>query len=240
MGILENKIALIAGGTGEIGEGIVEAFLEEGATVVVPSRSKDRIQLLRKRVTSPDRLITFEDDIGSAGGAEEIRDRIQHDAGRIDAVVASLGGLHAGPALVQVTQEEWQQALADSLTSHFIVARTFLPLLARGHGSSYTFINGPAAVNPVPGAGPLSVTASAQLMLKNALVVEHRKSGVRINTVVINAPLRTRSRIHANPAWLTADEVGHYIAYLASPLSSQVRGETIELRNRVQLAALAA
>jgi len=46
MGMLDGKTALIAGGTGGVGEGIVRAFLSEGATVIVPSRSSDRLQQL--------------------------------------------------------------------------------------------------------------------------------------------------------------------------------------------------
>ena len=43
MGKLDGKTALIAGGTGSVGAGIVQAFLNEGATVIVPSRSSDRL-----------------------------------------------------------------------------------------------------------------------------------------------------------------------------------------------------
>jgi NADP-dependent 3-hydroxy acid dehydrogenase YdfG len=44
---LDSKIALIAGGTGSVGEGIVRAFLKQGATVVVPSRTAERLEQLR-------------------------------------------------------------------------------------------------------------------------------------------------------------------------------------------------
>lgn len=47
MAKLSGKIALIAGGTGGVGEGIVRAFLKEGATVVVPSRSSENLEQLR-------------------------------------------------------------------------------------------------------------------------------------------------------------------------------------------------
>lgn len=41
MGKLNGKIALIAGGTGGVGEGIVRSHRDEGATVVIPSRSAE-------------------------------------------------------------------------------------------------------------------------------------------------------------------------------------------------------
>lgn len=42
MSNLEGKIILVAGGTGVVGSGIVNALLERGATVVVPSRCEVR------------------------------------------------------------------------------------------------------------------------------------------------------------------------------------------------------
>ena len=47
MGKLEGKTAFVAGGTGGVGEGIVRAFLDEGATVVVPSRKQENLDQLR-------------------------------------------------------------------------------------------------------------------------------------------------------------------------------------------------
>ena len=39
---LANKVIVLAGGTGEVGEGMAYAFLEEDATVIVPVRSEKK------------------------------------------------------------------------------------------------------------------------------------------------------------------------------------------------------
>ena len=46
---LDGKVALVLGGAGFVGEGIVRSFLEEGAFTIVPSRSAERLQALRER-----------------------------------------------------------------------------------------------------------------------------------------------------------------------------------------------
>ena len=48
MGKLSGKIAYIAGGAGNVGEGVVRGFLQEGATVVTSSRSKEKLDRLKK------------------------------------------------------------------------------------------------------------------------------------------------------------------------------------------------
>lgn len=46
--ILDQKIAVVAGGAGGVGEGIVRALLKNGATVVVPSRTKYKLDRLKE------------------------------------------------------------------------------------------------------------------------------------------------------------------------------------------------
>ncbi len=239
---LRGRVALVAGGAGEVGEGIVRVFLHSGATVVVPSRSEQRLAELRSRVAPADgdRLLTLVGSVGTEEGAASIRDAIAHHIGPLDAVVASLGRWWQGQPLADVPLETWQKVLHDGLTAHFIAARTFLPLLADRPRASYTFINGGAAEFPVAYAGPVSVSAAGQLMLKNVLAEEMQDRPVRINTLLLNTPILTRSRPQGEPGWLTADEAGIYAAYLASDRGADVRGKTIRLYQRAQLAPILA
>lgn len=237
---LRGKVALVAGGAGEVGEGIVRVFLQSGATVVVPSRSEERLANLRRRVAgaADERLVTLTASVGTEDGAATVRDAIARHCGPLDAVVASLGGWWQGKPLVDVPLDTWQRVLAGGLTTHFNVARTFLPRLADRPGASYTFINGGAAEFPVALSGPVSIVAAAQLMMKNVLAEEMSDCHVRINTLLLNTPILTRSRPQGEPEWLTADEAGLYAAYLASDRAADVRGKTIRLYQRAQLAPI--
>lgn len=237
---LEGKTILIAGGAGEVGEGITKAFLEHGATVVVPSRSADKLDQLHHRLDeiALKQLITLVADTGAIEGAEKLRDGIKQKVGDVDAVVASLGGWWQGKPLIDVPVELWQKLINSSLTAHFIFARTFLPVIANKAGSSYTFINGAGGLNPVPTAGPISVSAAAQLMLKDVLAAELKDKPVRINALVLGTPIITRSRPEGQPDWLTAEEAGEYAAYLASDAASNIHGETVIFQDRTELSQL--
>src|SRR5436190_22512540 len=103
MGRLEGKISLVLGGAGYVGEGIVRSFLEEGAFVIVPSRSQERLNGLRKLVGGGDRLVTVPANVGSLQGAAGLRDQILSKMGRLDAVVASLGGWWQGAKLIELS-----------------------------------------------------------------------------------------------------------------------------------------
>jgi NAD(P)-dependent dehydrogenase (short-subunit alcohol dehydrogenase family) len=230
MGKLEGKIALIAGGTGGVGEGITRAFLQEGATVVVTSRKKenlDRLHDLTKDVST--HFVPIVGDMSDTDSAENLRNQILDKVERLDAVVASLNGRwDEDIPLTKTSLDDWKRMLDSNLTSHFIAARTFLPVLQRG--STYTLIGGGAADKAIPNYGLVCIPAAAEIMLTNVLIEENKSSGIRINEVVLNSLIATRERPNdGHPEWLTADEVGKYTAWLASDEASMVTGSIIRL-----------
>lgn len=231
MGKLDGKTALIAGGTGGVGEGIVQAFLNEGATVIVPSRSDDRLQQLRDQLqgSAKERLIPVVGDFSDTKAAEELRQQILNQVERLDAIVASLNGRwNQDIPLVKTSLDDWRQMIESNLTAHFIAAKTFLPVLESG--SSYTLIGGGAALKAMPNYGLVCIPAAAEVMLTQVLIEEMKGSGVRINEVILNSYIVTRERDgEGHPEWITADEVGRYTAWLASGEAKMVSGTIIHL-----------
>ena len=226
---LDTQTALITGGAGEVGEGIVRQFLRAGATVIVPSRNEERLNQLRTLLANEDtdRLITKQADISSIECAEALRDEIDE----LHHVVASLGGWWQGKPIVELDLATWHQVIDNGLTAHFIAARTFLPVIASQAGSSYTMINGGGALNPVPGSGLVSISAAAQIMLQKVLAAEHQSQPVRVNTLLLATPVKTRARTQTAPEWVSADDAGKYCVYLAQ---SDTDGETIIFSNSNQ------
>ena len=98
-------------------------------------------------------------------------------------------------------------------------------------GSAYTIIVGDTAEAPVRGAGPVSVAASAVLMLSRALALESAGKGVRVNSLVLG-PVKTR-RSSGRYDWVTSDEVGETALWLSIlgepvPLTAATRGRVRE------------
>ncbi len=234
MARLDGKIGLILGGAGYVGEGIVRSFLEEGAFVIVPSRSQDRLNGLRKLMgpLGGERLVTVPANVGSLQGAEGLADQILEKMGRLDAVVASLGGWWQGPKLIDTSLEEFGKVLTDNLLSHFIAAKAFIPALARSPGSTYTFIAGLAGEVPAVNSGPVSVAMAGQQVLQRVLAEEMKESGVRINELLVKSVM-SRARGEPGPETLTAEEVGKFAAKLASSEGAHWHGVQIRLLDRM-------
>jgi NAD(P)-dependent dehydrogenase (short-subunit alcohol dehydrogenase family) len=232
MGRLDGKVSLVLGGAGYVGEGIVRSFLEEGAFVIVPSRSPERLDGLRKLVGGSDRLVTVLANVGSPQGAEALKTQILTKMSRLDAVVASLGGWWEGAKLIDLSIDELGKVLNDNLISHFVAAKAFLPALARFPGSTYTMIAGLAGEIPVAGSGPVSVAMAAQQAMQRVLAEEQKDSGVRINELLVKSVM-SRARGEAGPETLTAEEVGKFAAKLASKEGEHWNGVQIRLLDRM-------
>jgi 3-oxoacyl-[acyl-carrier protein] reductase len=238
MAKLDGKTCLIAGGTGSVGEAIVKVFLQLGATVVVPSRSKDKLSSLRAYLgelsaSAQERLTLLLGNLGEPSGAGRIRDEILSRFGTLHAVVASLGGsFEERQPLLQIPFETFRNYEESNLNAHILTAQTFLPFLSRQPGSSYTLLGGLSAFRPVAGYSPVSLPSAAQLMMAKVLMEEMKGSQVRINQAMFGY-IHTRARAaHARPEWITAPEVGEFIAYLASDEARMINGGILQFGDR--------
>jgi short-subunit dehydrogenase len=209
---------LVGGGAGGVGEGIVDHLLRAEHTVIVPSRDALRLEELRRRlaVAAPlDRLVIMVAQIGELTGAEKLRDQLVRDVGHIDVAIASLGGWWEGRRLTETSLDAWNAVLQEMLTTHFVFARTFVPMLQRQGGGRYIGIGGGAAYVPIPLAAPVSVAGAAQLMLTRALRAEIDDAAVDIMELVIDGPVRTRhSADFALPGWIELAEIGPIVVDL--------------------------
>lgn len=212
---------LVAGGAGVAGECVVRALLALGTHVVVPSRASARLTALADR-TDPavrDRLHLALGDVGTEEGVTRLRDEIVERYGRPRGVVASLGGWWEGEQFADLPTSTWERVLHDNLTAHFLVARTFLPVLDQDAAPVYVTLAGIAADHPEPFAAPISITGAAQRMMLRTIAVSDLGRTIRLHEVAIMTPVVT-DRWDGDPPrpdWLTGEQVGAYVAGVVSP-----------------------
>lgn len=232
--MLANKVALIAGGAGDVGEQITLSFLRQGARVVVPSRSATKLAQLRSKSESvaSGELLTLELDVTTPEGIEDLIRQTQLRFGSLDGAVASLGSWHSKGELSEFTVADWNEIIAGGLVSHLNLARVVIPLLRDRPESFYFLVNGGAALTPVPHSGPVSIIAAAQLMLKEVLASESRQRPLRVNTLLVTSLVETRARARNAHTGVSAQNIGDYLAYLASAHGADIRGQTIEFGSR--------
>ena len=216
---LSNKIALVAGGAGGVGEGIVRALLKANAVVVVPSRSETKLTRLRTYVAdvSTGKLVTVAENISTEEGADAVRDLVRKSYGALDLVVASLGGWWQGQSLTELDLKTWNTLLTNNLTSHFLAINRFVPLLLPETGV-YVHVNGFSAEQAYPKAAPVAMSAAAQKSLVASLAAELEPTGIRVYELILG-PIKARDRLRhgwGKPDWYAPEEIGDYLVRLVT------------------------
>lgn len=214
---MENKIAVVVGGTGGVGEGIVKALLKNDFTVVVPTRSEHKSEKLTQYLSDvkTGKLITHVGSVSNEANAQTLQGYLHKEFKQIDVAVASLGGWHQGFPIYNYPVAEWNRILNDNLTAHFFAIKSLVPLLNPTNGH-YVHINGFSADEQYPMAGPVSMTASAQKSLILTLSKELERTGIKVHELILG-PMKTRDRLkygHGQPDWYFPEEIGDYIVQL--------------------------
>ncbi|WP_162619397.1 SDR family NAD(P)-dependent oxidoreductase [Salinicola peritrichatus] len=204
---LGDRRVVIAGGTGDVGEGVVRAWLKTGAHVIVPSRTEDKIERFRQVLSDIGKPENLSFVTGRYTGFEAARataEQIIAEYGAVTDVVASIGGWWQGESLWEITEDDWQRYFVDMSTAHVSTARAWVPHLPP-HGS-YQLILGGSAVEPVPGASIINMQQAALLMMRHVLSAE-LGDRTRVAAQVLG-PVVTRARRRYEPDWVSNREVG--------------------------------
>jgi NAD(P)-dependent dehydrogenase (short-subunit alcohol dehydrogenase family) len=108
MGKLDGKVAAITGGTRSIGRGMADAFLAEGASVVVNGRSEEKGQRCLEEMDAGDRAAFYQGDATDQAAVEGIVDFAVDTYGQLDIMCLNSGGVNMTAPVAQMSDEEWQ------------------------------------------------------------------------------------------------------------------------------------
>lgn len=123
---LEGKVAAVTGGTRGIGRAIAEAFLAEGARVVVNGRSEDKGKQALQEMAAGDAARFIGGDVRCQADVEALVDGVVAHFGRIDVLVNNAGGSSGFAPVAQLSDEAWNDALNWTLNSTFWATRRAL------------------------------------------------------------------------------------------------------------------
>ncbi|CAB3792676.1 3-alpha-hydroxycholanate dehydrogenase (NADP(+)) [Paraburkholderia caffeinitolerans] len=144
---LDNKVALVTGGSGGIGAACARALLEDGAAVVLMGRRRDALERVQQQLagTVPDgRVVIY---AGDACAPKDMQDAMTFAwslQDRLDIVVPTVGGGGFRPILMH-DADTVRAELDLNLTSAFLAIRYGAPLLAQSGGGSIVCISSTAA-----------------------------------------------------------------------------------------------
>lgn len=188
---MNDRVAVITGGSGGIGRSMAKAFLAEGArTVVLADLHADAVEAAAELGCEGVACdVTNEDDIAAL--VETTLDR----HGPID-LFASNAGAGGEGVLTDAPNELWQAQWDLHVMSHLYAARAVLPsMTARGEGYLLNTASAAGLLAAI-GSGPYTVTKAAAVKLAEFLSITHGDDGIRVSVLCpqgVNTAMAPRS-----------------------------------------------
>ncbi len=122
----ETQSAFVTGASRGIGRAIAEAFLDEGASVVINGRSAEKGSAALDEMGGGDRVVFWPGSVADQVVAEGLVDHAVENYGRIDILVCNAGGIGDTAPVVEMSDEEWQYELNLNLNHTFWTTRRAL------------------------------------------------------------------------------------------------------------------
>lgn len=183
MGRLEDRTALITGGSAGIGRATALLFAQEGARVVIAARSAERGQEVVARIQAAGGTARFVPcDVRRPDDCARAVQAALDAFGQLDILFNNAGIVPVGTVL-DTPLSTWDDVLATNVSGVFYMSRAALPpMIARGRG---VIINCGSDWSVVGGqeAAAYCATKGAVALLTKAMALDHGRQGIRVNAI---------------------------------------------------------
>lgn len=243
MKLLQDKVALVTGGSRGIGASIVSRFAEAGAQVAFTYRSsKEKAEALASELAAAHGVTVkaYQSDAASFSAAEELVKAVVEDFGGLDVLVNN-AGITRDNLILRMSEEHWDQVMDNNLKSVFNLTKQVVrPMMKKRAGS---IINVSSIVGITGNAGQSNYAASKAGIIgfSKSIAKELGSRNVRCNVIApgfIATDMTDELDEKTRDAYLAniplrrfgeGNEVADACVFLASDMSSYVSGQVLSV-----------
>lgn len=251
---LNNKAAVVTGGTSGIGLACVHMLLEEGCRVALCARNKERVGKLAgelSRQYGADRVIAMAGSVLEASKMAEFARQVESAFGSIDILINNAGQGRVS-TFASTDDDEWREELELKFFSQINPIRAFEAMLKQSGNGSIVAVNSLLAYQPEPHMVCTSAARAGVQNLMKSLAAELAPA-IRVNSILLGVIIsgqwerrfearenksRSRADWYAEQAAMRKiplqrfgepEEAAKAIVYLASPAASYITGARLEV-----------
>jgi len=245
MKLLDNKTAIITGGSRGIGEAIVLKFASQGCHVAftyISDSSAERSHLLAEKcIDLGVKAKAYKSNAGSFADCEQLVADVLNDFGTIDICVNN-AGISKDNLLMRMTEQQWDDVMAINLKSVFSMTKQVMrPMMKARSGS---IINMSSVIGEMGNAGQSSYAASKAGVIgfTKSIAKEIGSRNIRCNAIApgfvetdMTSYLKEGEGADKYKAGIplgrfaTSDDIANTALFLASDMGNYITGQVISV-----------
>lgn len=239
---LENKVALITGGTAGLGKATVKRFIDEGAKVVFTYGSnKASAEAILEELAGKS-VDAIQSDVSDSHSVQSVIKYTVEKYGRIDILVNNAGLSDKRKSIIDLTEEEWDRVMNTNGKGVFLTCKYAIPEMLKNSGG--TIVNVASVATWSWNAGGACYTASKYVCeaLTRRIAREFGPMGIKCNCInpgTIETNLTKASienpddLVHqvvkkvAAGRWAQPEEIANLIVFLSNKESNFMQGSPV-------------
>ncbi len=239
MQLLQDKVALITGGSRGIGEAIVRKFVAQGAKVAFTYRSSaERANAIVAELG--ENVKAYQSDAANFQESEALVKQVLEDFGKVDILINN-AGITKDTLMLRMSEAQWDAVIHTNLKSVFNLTKQVMRPMLKQRGGS--IINMSSVVGVFGNAGQANYAASKAGIIgfSKSIAKEVGSRGIRCNAIApgfIETDMTDELDEKVKEAFLsgipmkrlgTGEEVADACLFLASDLSKYVSGQVLSV-----------
>jgi NAD(P)-dependent dehydrogenase (short-subunit alcohol dehydrogenase family) len=234
MNQIQDKVAVVTGGTRGIGVAIARGLLEKGARVLICSRNSEQVAAATRELQAEfdGRAWGAGCDVSDYRSVQALFSEADRLFGGLDILINN-AGIGSFSRVAEMTVEEWSATLDTNLSGVFYCCREALPLLKKRGGGFIINVGSLAGKHPRAGAAAYCASKFGLIGFTESLMEEVRYDHIRVSCVMpgsVNTGFAARGEQDPEKTWkLLPEDVAAVVVDLLE-MDARALPSRVELR----------
>ncbi|HDP24802.1 MAG TPA: SDR family oxidoreductase [Deltaproteobacteria bacterium] len=238
---LEDKVAVVTGGSRGIGLEIARELLRQKARVAICGRKQDSLDSAGHELAGGDNLMTMAAHIAREEDVDHLFTAVMERWGTVDVLINNVGMNVMTPAIADMDYPLWQKIMDTNLNGTFLTSRRAAKIMREQAKGKIVSVSSIAGRKASPAMGIYGIAKAGIEMLTRVLSAELAPHNIQVNAV---APCMVRTEF-SKPFWSNKDlydmitktiplgriaepiDVVHPVLFLSSDAANFITGQTI-------------